>query len=225
MWVFENRRQRRTRSYIIAFRLFHQSFSIFEQDHIIEALLQWEGCASQFVKALCFFCFSSFNPSYPSTNSTQVHTCPSIHFQQMFGNGDHPQQPKSSVAARSVERTSVSAILESTVVLPSGIKHLLLLGSGREISSTWQNLVFVPIKTIEDKNLEEFLPDGPSYFYPAHRITYLTRHFPFIPPTRHPAIEFRGLNGAVRISGYVASVVGWLMNGGLERICGLSDLL
>jgi hypothetical protein len=134
MWVFENRRQRRTHSSIIASCLFLRSFSIFEQDRIIEAL-QWEGCTSQFVKELCFLCFSPFNPSYPSTNSTHVHTCPSIHFEQMFGNVDHPQQPKSSVAARSVKRTSVSAILESTVVLPSGIKQLLLLGSGREFSS------------------------------------------------------------------------------------------
>lgn len=66
----------------------------------------------------------------------------------------------------------------------------------------------MPIKIIEDKILGEFLSDGPSYFYPAHPITYLTRHFPFIPPTRHPIIEFGGLNGAVRISGYAASVVG-----------------
>ena len=139
MWVFENRRQRRTHSSIISSRLFHRSFSIFEQEHIIEALLQWEGCTSQFVKELCFFCFSPFNPSYPSTNSRHVHTCPSIHFEQMFGNADHPQQPKNSVAARSVKRTSVSAILESTVVLPSGIKQLILLGSGREFSSIWQN--------------------------------------------------------------------------------------
>jgi len=135
MWVFENRGHRKTHSYIIAFRLFHQSFSIFEKEHVIEALLQWEGCTSQFVKELCFFCFSLFNPSYSSTNSTHVHTYPSIHFEQMFGNADHPQQPKNSVAARSVKRAPASAIL----VLPPGIKQLLLLGSGREFSSTWQN--------------------------------------------------------------------------------------
>lgn len=137
MWVFENRGQR---NYIVSFRLFHQPFSIFEQKHVIETLLQWERCTSQFVKELCFFSFSPFNPSYPSTNSTHVHTCPSIHIEQMFGNADHPQQPKNSVAASSVKRTSVSAILESTLVLPFGIKQLLLLGSGREFSCTWQNL-------------------------------------------------------------------------------------
>jgi len=80
-----------------------------------------------------------FNQSYLSTNSTHVHTCPSIHFEQMFRNADYPQQPKISVAARSVKRTSISAILESTVVLPSKIKQLLLLGSGREFSSIWRN--------------------------------------------------------------------------------------
>ena len=103
---------------------------------IIESLLQLEGCASQFVKELCFFSFSPFNPFYPSMNSTHVHTYPTIHLEQVFGNADLPQQPKKSVTALSVKRTSVSAILESTVVLPPAIKQLLLLGSGREFSST-----------------------------------------------------------------------------------------
>jgi len=66
-------------------------------------------------------CFSSFNPSYPSSDCTHIHTSFTIHSKQMFVNAcwlvTFKVRGRGPITAHCFNCMSISVILESNVVL------------------------------------------------------------------------------------------------------------